>query len=424
MPRRITIFLSAPPGDGLRVAREHFHEYIKPVLVAGALDWEVIEGRREGEVRAGLAEKIRKLRKRNGEKSLRASSDASQEEDELLEQARQKSGIGEWDGVHGDLILGRHTWKEYVRGLHEGWLGPLEAPARSESPVDLTTNPPSDQPQSPQEPHLSSEPVLASTPSPTLSDPSFPSSQNPTPEPPEPSSISKPPPPSKPPSPPALISPASYPASSLSPSTPSLFQPSLPLPLPHLLGFINTPTRLYRFLTQRTLADTTGAAVAALVLASHSRPFTISVTNPPVNQDPDFPLTAEPSPSSTSSSAPRALAWEQEHVLAEEETEWHKSVWKDDIVDSDGTRAEPRERVWRDAMVVDDRIGALMRLFELEPGEAERAISEQEQERRAGWRGGEEEEEGWWKACKRVLGMEKEKGMKGWEMGFVGGEDE
>lgn len=59
---------SAPPGDGLRAAREHFHEYVKPILVAGAVDWEVIEGRKEGDVRAGLAAKIRRLRRRNGEK--------------------------------------------------------------------------------------------------------------------------------------------------------------------------------------------------------------------------------------------------------------------------------------------------------------------------------------------------------------------
>jgi import inner membrane translocase subunit TIM54 len=56
MPRRLTVYLAAPPGDGLRAAREHFHEYVKPVLVAAAMDWDVVEGRKEGDVRFKTAE--------------------------------------------------------------------------------------------------------------------------------------------------------------------------------------------------------------------------------------------------------------------------------------------------------------------------------------------------------------------------------
>src|SRR5579862_5493860 len=67
MPRKVTIFLSAPPGDGLSPAREHFREYVKPLLVAAAIDWEVIEGRKEGDVQKGLAEKLRSTRRRSGE---------------------------------------------------------------------------------------------------------------------------------------------------------------------------------------------------------------------------------------------------------------------------------------------------------------------------------------------------------------------
>ncbi|KAI5283860.1 mitochondrial import inner membrane translocase subunit tim54, partial [Ascosphaera acerosa] len=38
--RRLTVVLAAPPGDGLRSARDFFKEYVKPILVAGALDYE------------------------------------------------------------------------------------------------------------------------------------------------------------------------------------------------------------------------------------------------------------------------------------------------------------------------------------------------------------------------------------------------
>ncbi|KAL9626168.1 MAG: hypothetical protein Q9164_007927, partial [Protoblastenia rupestris] len=133
LQRKIMVLLAAPPGDGLRVAREHFHEYIKPILVAGALDWEVIEGRREGEVRAGLAEKIRKLRKRNGEAPL-AEDESEEGVEEAIRALRQTTGCQEWEGIRGDLILGRHTWKEYLRGLHEGWLGPMDPARPSTSP--------------------------------------------------------------------------------------------------------------------------------------------------------------------------------------------------------------------------------------------------------------------------------------------------
>ena len=119
----------------MRAAREHFHEYVKPILVAGALDWEVVEGRREGEVRANLASKIRRIRRRSGEESKEVLEESVEDR---LEDFRRGAQIRAWDGIQGDLILGRHTWKEYVRGLHEGWIGPLDEP---EVPDPSSRNP-------------------------------------------------------------------------------------------------------------------------------------------------------------------------------------------------------------------------------------------------------------------------------------------
>lgn len=120
MPRKLTVFLESPPSDGLRSAQDHFKEYVKPILVASGLDWEFIQGRKEGDVRAELAEKIRNSRIPPEERT----------EESIVEEVRRRSGIKEYDGVRGDIILGRHTWKEYVRGLHEGWLGPLTEPPK------------------------------------------------------------------------------------------------------------------------------------------------------------------------------------------------------------------------------------------------------------------------------------------------------
>lgn len=394
MPRRITIFLAAPPGDGLRAAREHFHEYVKPVLVAGALDWEVIEGRREGEVRAGLAEKIRKLRKRKGERLHVESSEedpADESQEQLLYELRQKVGIKEWDGVQGDLILGRHTWKEYMRGLHEGWLGPLN------------------QPQQPT-PQLEKDSSSLDTPS-DLSLADTPADDSLLDSPPPAESTAPTDPPAKKPKPaPALpyISPAEYSSCSLSPVLDASLNPSLPLPLPHLLGFLNTPTRLYRFLTRRRLADSTGRSVAALVLASHSRAY---------NQSAEYASAIDPDDNSPSAATmPEAdvivmakETWEQEAVLKEEEHDWHKSAWKPNA------EGEEQERVWQESVVVDSRIGERMRKFELSSSDDEKAEVLDAQRRR--------EAEGVVQKARKWVGWTEE-GRKGWDMGLEGDEND
>ena len=438
MPRRITIILSGPPGDSLRIAREHFHEYIKPILVAGALDWEVIEGRREGEVKAGLAEKIRKLRRRNGE--ALAVQQLQNNEDDLLEEARTSCGIKDWDGVRGDLVLGRHTWKEYIRGLHEGWLDahvpPTGEPAENH-PVaaaeffdPLPPHPASPADPPPSNPSIASKDSAESAPNATLPDSSSltvtsladsplsnlsiaskdsadsaPNATLPD-SPPSPAASDQSPEKSHSPIPP-YVRPADYAAATLSASIPSSFTPTAVLPLPHLLGFLNTPTRIYRFLTRRRLADATGASVAALVLATNSRPYRSTTT--PVSTQTD---TLSPSPTDTFSE-PHRRRWEQEDVLHHEEAEWHKSAWADE---KDAEEKPPRDRVWREQMIIDDRIGERMRLFELDDQDRERALRE-EQELAARKRD-------WISDAKSWLGIAKDKTPKGWEMGLVGDPEE
>ncbi|KAH0410131.1 hypothetical protein KCU90_g20153, partial [Aureobasidium melanogenum] len=85
MPRKMTIYLQAPPADGLRSAREHFYEYVKPVLVAGAMDWDV-EGRREGDLRFGAAEKIRRYRR----KAEGIQDDAEPTKEQVVAEQRER----------------------------------------------------------------------------------------------------------------------------------------------------------------------------------------------------------------------------------------------------------------------------------------------------------------------------------------------
>ena len=396
MPRKITIFLAAPPGDGLRVSRDHFHEYIKPILVAGAMDWDVVEGRREGEVRAGLAEKIRKLRKRKGEVSQAEPGEESQED--LYYEMRKRAGTTDWDGVSGDLVLGRHTWKEYIRGLHEGWLGPLDEAQPLESELPDPKPPAAHSPDEPFPETPSPGTTSSETPSPT------PPQTNTLP--PEPSPEKTAEKPAKPPVTPPSIAPSEYASSTAAPTLPNTLPPSSPVALPHLLGFFNFPIRIYRFLTRRHLADSTGASVAAIVLASQSRAFTKSA---------EFASAIDPDDASPtindqvdSAIAQVKETWEQESVLSEEESEWHKSAWKSN------EEGDDRERVWQEKIVVDERIGNRMRLFELMSGQEEEAEKLDEEKQQG--------VEGYLERVKKAMGF----GLKekpGWEMGLEGDEN-
>ncbi|SLM41308.1 tim complex component tim54 [Lasallia pustulata] len=403
MPRRLTIFLSAPPGDGLRAARAYFQEYVKPVLVSAALDWEVIEGRREGDVRAGLAEKVRKLRVKNGEsRSSQGEPKVEEEEKESIEdalaQVRQKNGIEDWDGIQGDLIIGRNTWKEYVRGLHEGWLGPLDPPA--EPPPLKQTPPPAPGPldASVVSESTSSSPELQQSDQEKKNDSD--SLPTPTPVPPSTSNATIPTPP--------YISPAQYLTSPLPRTLPPTLAPSLPLPFPHILGFLNTPIRVYRFLTRRHLADSTGREVAALVLAASIRPYDHKESFvSSVDVDDASPRNKEERAASDGIVAHTGHRWEQQRVLEEEEAEWHKSVRK--------PRKEGEETVWMEEVVVDERIGERMRRFEL--GGREDTFG--------GLSDGEprDNEVTWVETMKIWVGMGNEKHEpKGWEQGLVGEE--
>ena len=363
--------------------------------MAGALDWDVIEGRREGEVRAGLAAKIRRIRKRNGEQSQAESENDSPEDEspeELLHESRRRTGIKEWDGGQGDLILGRHTWKEYVRGLHEGWLGPLHPPKTAvhhpgpdDQPPDTVSSDSLDTNKS--DGDTEAEPINQTEPVTPEIAPSKKIKQTPIPP---------------------LIEPADYNACPTPLSIDKNMSPSLPIPLPHLLGFFNTPTRLYRFLTRRRLADSTGRSVAALVLASQSRHYNVSEGFASAIDPED----ASPSAGNELDGGAIALTkevWEQDEALKYEEEDWHKSAWK---VNDEG---DEKERVWQEPMVIDRRVGQRMQQFDLSSDEDENAVQLDAQKRR--------EAAGLVDRIRRTIGWgDHEK--KGWEMGLEGSEDE
>ncbi|MCJ1476004.1 mitochondrial import inner membrane translocase subunit tim54 [Lambiella insularis] len=404
-PRKFTIFLAAPPGDGLRSAREYFQEYVKPVLVAAAVEWDVVEGRREGDVRAGLAEKIRKIRRKNGEKP---PVEMEEPEEDLVEAIREKANIRPSSDLEGDLVIGRHTWKEYMRGLQEGWLGPLHPP--SEPLPLLPLEAPSSEtgltdtlPENHTDAATASENGNAAPPTDSKSPPTESARKPVTPTPP-------------------YISPPQYSSSPIASTTPRTLPPVMVLPFPHILGVVNTPVRTYRFLTQRYLADTVGGIVADMVLAQSTRPWTAELDFAS-SVDPDSPIASYSSGDNPTSVGADAVAvstsrWEQQAVYHDEEKEWHKSARKQNAPEDEG-----KERPWQEDMIVDERIGQRMTTFVnamTEEETAQRIREEQVLEAAE-----QQEKSGWVRGVKRWIGWKADEGrVKGWEQGFVGNESE
>lgn len=354
MPRKLTVFLEAPPSDGLRSAQDHFKEYVKPVLVASGLDWEFIQGRKEGDIRADLATKIR---------NSRLPPEQRTEDDPALD-TRRKNGINDFEGPCGDIVIGRHTWKEYVRGLHEGWLGPPVEPTK---PEDIKT---------PDEPTPTENPIDTL---PGSSDTSPGEIEKPSAEPeptPEPEKA-----PEKPKKPAAFISTADYKNAS-TPQLPDEFDPSTPISFPHILGFLNTPKRIYRFLNRRALADSIGRDTAAIILSTY-RPY--HTTTESASSSGFTPDAVTDSPQVDGGNT--AQATEQQTALIEEEKEWHKSVRE--------RKEDEPERTWLEPIVLDPRISSRMRKSELTAEEEERAKT---------FIIPEEEIEGWIKGGLRSLG--------------------
>ncbi|CAG8199851.1 unnamed protein product [Penicillium salamii] len=365
MRRKLTVYLASPPGDGLRVARDHFKEYVKPILVAAALDYTVIEGRREGDVRAGTAENIRKLRRKAGEQ---CSTLEEPSVEAVVTATREQMGITDEPGPKGDLVIGRHTWKEYMRGLHEGWLGPLDAPPPppEEPVVDALDAPIADEAliagQAPitDQTSESTSPEISTIESLESSLDSDKKDETPDPkaeeakkaeEEAEKKKAEKAAGPT-----PAYISTVDYASASLPPSLPQSFDSSVPVEFPHILGFLNTPIRMYRFLTQRHLAENVGREVAAVVLAANARSY----------RDDTFNSEAEPTSSADGSfSDLSSHTHEQQTVLEIAEKEWHKSVRKRE---EDG-----KEREWLDDVVLDQRIASRMQRALLSPEDEARS---------------------------------------------------
>lgn len=167
-PRKITVFIAPPPSDYLDTSLKVWKRYVKPILFYAGLDYEVIAEEKQGLIRTEVANRIREVRRQLQEKASEkqdgksAKTIAAQDDDEFDPETakRFKNEFDYRDAIGifyktskpqivcedsqnpdpslagGVICLGRGAYKEYITGLHEGLLGPLDPPAIAEASAE------------------------------------------------------------------------------------------------------------------------------------------------------------------------------------------------------------------------------------------------------------------------------------------------
>ncbi|CAE7095383.1 unnamed protein product [Rhizoctonia solani] len=132
LPRKVRVYACRWPGDDdHNRSMKYFRKYVKPILVAAAVDFELINGNRHGGLARSIADKLKSQRREALppdhplRKDVQGSSIPLPSAVSPLQQ-REREIQG------GTLIVGRHTLKEYLRGLYLGWSESLNNVDREE----------------------------------------------------------------------------------------------------------------------------------------------------------------------------------------------------------------------------------------------------------------------------------------------------
>ncbi|KAF5315548.1 hypothetical protein D9611_004834 [Ephemerocybe angulata] len=119
--RKVTVYGAKWPGDeDHQQALKYFRKYVKPILVAAAVDFDMYSGKYLGDITKRVAEDIR-LRRR-----LEAGIDDDSEHKKLLPTYKPLSERKRAELEGGTVLIGRPTLKEYMAGLKQGWTNGLE----------------------------------------------------------------------------------------------------------------------------------------------------------------------------------------------------------------------------------------------------------------------------------------------------------
>ncbi|KAJ7709460.1 inner membrane protein import complex subunit Tim54-domain-containing protein [Mycena rosella] len=119
-PRKVTVYGGKWPGDEDHdQSLRYFRKYVKPILVAAAVDFTMIGGKRLGDIANRVADDIKSQRR------LEAGLDSRPEVFKQLPTYRslEEERLSDLEG--GIVIVGRPSFKEFMAGLKRGWTEPL-----------------------------------------------------------------------------------------------------------------------------------------------------------------------------------------------------------------------------------------------------------------------------------------------------------
>ncbi|KAG7810482.1 hypothetical protein KL921_002977 [Ogataea angusta] len=257
LPRKLRIYVAPPPNDFLSEGLKYLRRFCKPILNSAAIDFDIYTAERQGDIRHAVSEEIRQIRRNRLQTAAKeepepkvepVDPEATKPLKELFRPADilgifqctqqqplsyEDAGLSPED-AGGIITIGRGAFKEYINGVHEGLLGPLEKPEKKEEPKDSE----------------------------------------------EQNDEKKPGPVARP-----YIDPADYPAASLAPEldfnnlrdengVPYFFtQPILALQNYNVAGFTKQPERIYRFYNKRYQLIEYNERLWGLI-TKNSRPFT------------------------------------------------------------------------------------------------------------------------------------------------------
>ncbi|KAG2362508.1 inner membrane protein import complex subunit Tim54-domain-containing protein [Suillus spraguei] len=287
LPRKVIVYGAKWPGDEDHdKSLRFFRKYVKPILVAAAVDYEMVSGRRSGDLTNRIVDEIRTRRRIDAGLEPPSQSPMPLPNQPTLEQKRKRELEG------GIVLVGRHTLKEFMSGLKCGWTESMDRVDREDMLAqELASDGRFDEPE---EPVIYPEEVDGE-PLPTHS--RLLPSQNA-----------------------ALLSPLRMPSSSPSKSTRSISNvpahldtppstiPALPtlllVPFTNHIGFRQVPNMLWGFFNERHKVRAGSEAAYSLIMG-HTRPFaapntTVTVSEVQESQpaerqggDLDFDLPAE-----------------------------------------------------------------------------------------------------------------------------------
>ncbi|KAJ7217179.1 inner membrane protein import complex subunit Tim54-domain-containing protein [Mycena pura] len=126
-PRRVLVYGGKWPADEDHdQTLRYFRKYVKPVLVAAAVDYTMIGGKRLGDIANRVADDIKAQRRLDA--GLDSRPEVYQQLPTYSTPAEERQH--ELDG--GIVIIGRPTFKEFMSGLTRGWTEPLDKVDRDE----------------------------------------------------------------------------------------------------------------------------------------------------------------------------------------------------------------------------------------------------------------------------------------------------